>query len=435
VRDVRRWGRPIAERDGCAAGRAELKTLRRLRRGDFQDKVASLGYTLRDTSEHRRPMAVQGGIQVPYRGGVVALAILIATLVAEANAGALPDGQPEGQDAVVASPAETQPQPLQEPPTSDQAVDPAPTRNESAPGVRESAGAPDPGAFSRVSPEPRVDVEAQRPVASEFTLDTSLSELEALEAELEEYDPWSGFNERTFAFNYNLDRYVVKPVARAWDKVVPNFVQRGIHNLFQNVGSVRRLINTALQGRFDAFGQELGRFVINTVFGVGGFIDAAPSFGVAPRAEADAGQTLAVWGIRPGPYLVLPFFPPSSVRDTTGTALDIVMNPLTWIIPSPFFVGAASQAGNMINERSMNLELFEDVEESVLDLYSSVRNAFFQRRQRLVQEALADSPFGRRERLILTSPPTPLGAPEPLEAETSPPPSDGEVEVGAGASQ
>jgi len=366
---------------------------------------------------------------VPYRGGTLVLAIVMVALVAVANAGALPDGQPDSQEAVAASPGQAESGSVQEPTPSEAPPEPAsPGGNESAPSrLPESPGTPD-EAFSRVEPGTADTTELRRPVARDLTSDTSLAELEALEASLDEYDPWSGFNEKTFAFNYNLDRYMLKPVAKAYDKVVPNFIQRGIHNLFQNVGSVRRLLNTALQGRFDAFGQELGRFVINTVFGLGGFIDAAPSFGVAPKAEADAGQTLAVWGLRPGPYLVVPFLAPSSVRDTVGTALDIVMNPMTWVIPTPFVVGAASQAGNMINERSMNLELFEDVEESVLDLYSSVRNAYFQRRHRLVQEALADSPFGRRERLILSSPPTPLGAPEPPVAETPTPPPGAEME-------
>ncbi|MBI3858492.1 MAG: VacJ family lipoprotein, partial [Planctomycetes bacterium] len=121
--------------------------------------------------------------------------------------------------------------------------------------------------------------------------DTSLGALEAEEAELAEYDPWAPFNEKTFAFNHGLDRHVIKPVAKAYDKVVPNIVQRAVRNIFENVGSIRRIVNTALQGRFNDTGQELGRFVINTVFGLGGFIDAAPSFGVAPRADADTGQT------------------------------------------------------------------------------------------------------------------------------------------------
>jgi phospholipid-binding lipoprotein MlaA len=299
-----------------------------------------------------------------------------------------------------------------------------------SPADGQSGGSPGAEAYSRVPPSVPAEPPAEHPAASGLSLDTSLSELEAAEADLAEYDPWSAFNEKTFAFNYNFDRYLLKPVAKAYDKVVPNFVQRAVHNLFENVGSIRRLINTALQGRFNAFGQEFGRLFINTLFGLGGLIDAAPSFGVAPKAEADAGQTLAVWGLKPGPYLVLPFFAPSSVRDTAGTALDIVMNPLTWVIPSPFFVAAASQAGRMVNERSMNLELFEDVEESVLDLYSSVRNAYFQRRQRLVQEAILDSPFGRRERLILSSP---LGG-EPGVAATgvTPPPA---IEAGAPAGQ
>jgi phospholipid-binding lipoprotein MlaA len=224
----------------------------------------------------------------------------------------------------------------------------------------------------------------------------SLQELEAKEAELAEYDPWVGFNERTFAFNHGFDRHLLKPVAKAYDKVVPDVVQRAVRNAFQNLGSFRRIINTALQGRFNATGQEFGRFVINTVFGLGGLIDAAPSFGVEPRAEADTGQTFGVWGIGPGPYLVLPLLPPLTVRDAVGFALDAAMDPVFWVAPLPASIGVTAE--RMVNERSMNLALYENVEETVFDLYSAVRNAYLQRRQRAIDDVV------RRERLILTGP-------------------------------
>ncbi len=220
------------------------------------------------------------------------------------------------------------------------------------------------------------------------------------EEELAEYDPWMKFNEKTFAFNYGLDRRVIKPVAKVYNKVVPNFVQQAVKNVFENVGSFRRIINTALQGRFDAMGQEFGRFFINTVFGLGGFIDAAPSFGVG-KLEADTGQTFGVWGLGPGPYLVVPVLPPLTVRDATGFAFDVALDPLTWV--APFLVTLGLTAEKTVNQRSLNLELFENVEETVFDLYSAVRNGYLQRRQKLVQEGIAGSPFGRRERLILST--------------------------------
>lgn len=236
---------------------------------------------------------------------------------------------------------------------------------------------------------------AAKPVSG----DTSLTALDAAEQELEEYDPWIGFNEKTFGFNHGLDSYVIKPVAKAYDKVVPNVVQRAVKNIFENIGSIRRILNTALQGRFNDSGQELGRFVINTVFGLGGFIDAAPSFGVG-KIEADTGQTFGVWGAGPGPYLVVPLLPPLTVRDAFGYAFDSVLDPVVWV--APFTAVLSVTAEKTINERSMNLELFQDVEETVFDLYSAVRNGYLQRRHTLIEEGLSRGVAHRRERLILS---------------------------------
>jgi phospholipid-binding lipoprotein MlaA len=239
----------------------------------------------------------------------------------------------------------------------------------------------------------QVAAEPERP-------NTSLSDLQAAEEELAEYDPWSGFNEKTFAFNHGLDTHVIKPVAKAYDKVVPNWVQRAVRNIFENVGSVRRLINLTLQGRWNDSGQELGRFVINTLFGLGGFIDAAPSFGVAEKREADTGQTFGVWGAGPGPYLVLPLLPPLSVRDGIGFVFDVAMDPVNWVAPFAAAVGVTTE--KTINDRSLNLELFQNVEETVFDLYAAVRNGYLQRRNFLVQEGRASSVFVSHERLILS---------------------------------
>jgi phospholipid-binding lipoprotein MlaA len=238
----------------------------------------------------------------------------------------------------------------------------------------------------------------------------SLQELEAAEAELAEYDPWIGFNETMFAFNHGLDTHVLKPVAKAYDKVVPDVVQRAVRNIFENLGSVRRIINSALQGRFNDTGQEFGRFLINSSFGFGGLIDAAPSFGVAPLAEADTGQTFGFWGAGPGPYLVLPLMPPFTIRDAVGYAFDALMDPIAWVLPFEVLLGIGAE--QMVNERSLNLELYENVEETVFDLYSAVRNGYLQRREKMIREALATTTFGRRERLILSGPEAQPARPE-----------------------
>jgi phospholipid-binding lipoprotein MlaA len=198
-----------------------------------------------------------------------------------------------------------------------------------------------------------------------------------------EYDPWEPFNERMFAFNRGLDRRVVKPAARGWRKVVPEPLREGIQNAFRNVGMPRRLVNNLLQLKVAGAGRELVGFVVNSTVGLGGFIDIAQREGLRPNDE-DTGQTLAVYGVGPGPYLVLPFFPPSTVRDSIGSAADGLLDPLSYLLP---FVGSvAKRVTTTVNDRSMNLELSEEVEESVLDYYSAVRNFHLQRRDRDIRE-------------------------------------------------
>ena len=199
-------------------------------------------------------------------------------------------------------------------------------------------------------------------------------------------DPWEKFNEPMFRFNKELDRVLIKPIATGWDAVLPDSFQRGLHNAMDNVlYSVRRVLNNSLQGKFDRAGRELARFTINSTIGYAGFLDVAKDyFGIQP-ADEDFGQTLAVWGARPGPYLVLPFVPePMTVRDGAGRLVDGLLNPMSWTWPIGAIFGVAAVDG--INERSLNLDRFQRVEESVVDLYSAVRNAYLQRRAAAIRE-------------------------------------------------
>jgi phospholipid-binding lipoprotein MlaA len=124
---------------------------------------------------------------------------------------------------------------------------------------------------------------------------------------------------------------------------------------------------------------------MNSTVGVGGLFDVARGEGVTPKDDEDTGQTLAVYGVKPGPYLVLPFFPPSTVRDTVGSAVDGLLDPLSYVLP---FVGSvAKRGGTTVNDRSINLQVYEDVEEGVIDLYSGVRNIYLQRRERAIRES------------------------------------------------
>lgn len=199
-----------------------------------------------------------------------------------------------------------------------------------------------------------------------------------------EYDPWEPFNENMFSFNRQVDRVVLKPVATVWDAILPSLVRKSLGNAIDNLSVVRRVVNNLLQLKLEGASRELVRFAVNSTFGIAGLFDVAKDgIGIAP-SEEDTGQTLGVYGIGPGPYLILPLLPPMTVRDGIGLAVDAAMNPLNYFIPIGATFGIYGT--NTVNERSLNLGEFERVEESTIDLYSAVRNAYLQRRAAAIQE-------------------------------------------------
>jgi phospholipid-binding lipoprotein MlaA len=151
------------------------------------------------------------------------------------------------------------------------------------------------------------------------------------------------FNENVFWFNRNVfDRFVLKPLATVWDTILPAPAQRSIHNALDNLGVVRRLTNNLLQLKLGGAGREVARFTINSTVGVAGLFDVAKDgFGIE-RSEEDTGQTLGVYGLGPGPYMVLPFLPVMTVRDGFGFAADAAMNPLSYFGSSRNRVGRFS---------------------------------------------------------------------------------------------
>jgi phospholipid-binding lipoprotein MlaA len=203
--------------------------------------------------------------------------------------------------------------------------------------------------------------------------------------EPEEYDPWEKWNEPMFNFNRRVDQYVLKPVAKGYNFVVPDEIQIMISNGFDNISFVPRLVNSLLQGKMLGAGRELGRFLINSTAGVGGLFDPAKDvFGILKSRE-DFGQTLGLWGVSPGPYVIVPFLEPLTVRDGVGKAVDAAMDPLAYFVPL-IWDRLAMKVGDIVNERSLNLDLFQGFEESVIDMYSAVRHAYLQRRLRLIRE-------------------------------------------------
>ena len=200
-----------------------------------------------------------------------------------------------------------------------------------------------------------------------------------------EFDPWEPFNEAMFEFNLDLDRYVLKPVAQVWDVVVPNELKLMIARGFDNFRTASRIVNSLLQAKWSRAGTETSRFLINSTLGFGGLWDIArQEFGIERPDAEDFGQTLGVWGVGPGPYLVLPVLPPTTVRDLIGRVVDGFMNPVSYF--TPFVASIGLFLGDTINDRALNLDLFQGFEQTTLDFYSAVRNAYLSRRARQIRD-------------------------------------------------
>ncbi|KAA0011364.1 VacJ family lipoprotein [Billgrantia pellis] len=201
-------------------------------------------------------------------------------------------------------------------------------------------------------------------------------------------DPWEGFNRRVFSFNEAIDRAVLKPVARGYRTVTPEPVQTGIGNFFSNLGEIRTALNSLLQGKPANAGLSTSRFLINTTVGIGGLWDFATPMGITAEEE-DFGQTLGAWGVGEGPYLVLPFLGPSTVRDTSGLPLDMYTYPLTYVEDDKVRIGLT--ALRVVDIRAGLL----DQEELIRgDRYVFIRDAYLQRRRFEVSDGeLGDDPF------------------------------------------
>ncbi len=197
-------------------------------------------------------------------------------------------------------------------------------------------------------------------------------------------DPLAPLNEKIFWFNLKLDKYIMRPVATGYADVLPEDVRVHIGKFWDNVGVIPRFANNLFQLKVAHAGSEAGRFLINSTLGGVGFFDVAdPWFGLKEHDE-DFGLTLGHYGVPMGPYLMLPFFGPSSIRDAIGRAADGAMNPMSYTLP--WYVSFPAQAGasvaSAVNYRSLNLQLFEDVDRYAVDLYGAVQDGYIQRRRK-----------------------------------------------------
>jgi phospholipid-binding lipoprotein MlaA len=190
-------------------------------------------------------------------------------------------------------------------------------------------------------------------------------------------------NRGIFQFNETLDGWIMEPVATGWDFVLPVRVQLCVANFFTNLMLPVRFANDVLQLKLVKAFDDTGRFVVNTLVGVGGLFDPASRAGI-PMHDEDFGQTLGHWGVPPGPYLVLPLLGPSNPRDGVGLAVDSMGAVQTFFVSFPILASAA--AVNAINDRSLTLEKVRGERESALDFYAAVRTGYSQFRESLVHD-------------------------------------------------
>src|SRR6202790_4891244 len=184
------------------------------------------------------------------------------------------------------------------------------------------------------------------------------------------------------AFDRKADDWVLHTAATGYSHVVPQPARASIGRFFQNVGVIPRFSNDVFQGRFKQAGVETARFATSSTLGVGGLFDPADEWFGLKQEPNDFGLTLAKYGVKEGPYLVLPLLGPSTVRDALGKVVDGAMNPVAYTAPSSaIFYEMAANGLAAVNARSENLKMFDDVDLYSVDLYVAVQDAYLERRQ------------------------------------------------------
>ena len=190
-------------------------------------------------------------------------------------------------------------------------------------------------------------------------------------------DPWEPMNRGIFAFNETADEWVIEPVAKGWRFVLPDFVMTGIDNFFKNLGTPIEIANNFLQGEVEEGYVQTWRLILNSTVGVAGFVDVAGLAGW-PDYPEDFGLTLGTWGVPNGPYLVLPIFGASTVRDTGGLVVDVAASPYGYFIP--LYVTIPARATDLLNTRALFHEEIVQSREEAFDFYLFVRSAYLQNR-------------------------------------------------------
>ena len=196
-------------------------------------------------------------------------------------------------------------------------------------------------------------------------------------------DPYENFNRKIFIFNDTVDDYVAKPISDAYKWITPQFAQTGVYNFFSNLKDINVVINDVLQAKFAQSAHDTGRFALNTTMGLGGFVDVASHVGLEHNEE-DFEQTLAVWGVPQGSYLVIPFLGPSTIRGIPGAAFDTAANPAS-------YVGLPVQLISLLNTRANAEGSLKFIDEASLDSYVFTRESFLQWRNNLATDGKSES--------------------------------------------
>ncbi len=197
-------------------------------------------------------------------------------------------------------------------------------------------------------------------------------------------DPLYEVNHAVFEFNDKMYFWVLKPVARGYKAVVPAVVRQGVRNFFHNLGSPVRITNCFLQGKMGAAASEMCRFVYDTTFGILGFLDPAKDYPHLNPPEEDFGQTLGVFGVGNGFYLVLPFLGPSTLRDAVGMGGDYFLNPTAYIDPA--VIGWSMKAEDSVNDLSFRIGQYEELKDAAIEPYTSFKDGYIQYRNKKISQ-------------------------------------------------
>ncbi|HEY4075771.1 MAG TPA: VacJ family lipoprotein [Rhizomicrobium sp.] len=203
-------------------------------------------------------------------------------------------------------------------------------------------------------------------------------------------DPYESMNRATLKFNGKIDKYFVIPTVGIYFIAVPERGRRGVHNFLGNLSLPTIFLNDMFQGELKRGSQSAGRFLVNTTIGLGGFFDPATRLGIPGHGE-DFGQTLAVWGAKEGPYLMLPFFGPSSPRDATGLAVDAIIDPTNYIhFKQHIWWAAGREYFTLLDLRAQTYQTIQGIQRSSVDYYSSLRSLYRQMRNEQIRNGRSD---------------------------------------------